>query len=476
MRKVPVPKLPGAVDTYKTLTGKFEKNMVLTRQPTEQLKEPSKEQGRGQTSDADLGKNNSDLLSQGANHPSASTPEQDALLLTEDNVVDYVADNVASTQIDIEPAGDICHTSQEETSIPLQDSKGEVCQGDSLMNPTTRENKAKEAETGSSHLKEDENAEVHSQTSQQILQGTAGAAHPIQDHPFSPVSVKEVRQYSDHLPTEPDPSLTDVSTVGKSTLETHFAISAPQEINCSLDNSIIEEIVTQDVKELTNGAKEDCSKCKFGEQMAPRIDTTFHDKCNTWPVQNDQPEEHEIHKSKSVINLLEDPIVPALDNLSSSFTERRILAHLHTLKQLVASKVSLVNMEFGEDDLTQAAKLYDNLNATACFYTTALRLLSKADWQEPVDFEDHIVHQAMIAAARGWTTAVGVKTLPFDKHYLALSMATLPLVAHGEVKRTFDSIVATLPSPFREKASSKVAFTCRVCGKKASHEVPTSLF
>ena len=130
-------------------------------------------------------------------------------------------------------------------------------------------------------------------------------------------------------------------------------------------------------------------------------------------------------------------------------------------------------MEFGEDDLLQAAKLFDNLNSTACFYTTALRLLSKADWQEPVDFEGHIVHQAMIAVARGWTTAVGVKALPFDKHYLALSMATLPLVAHGEVKRTFDSIVATLPSPFKEKASSNVAFTCRVCGKKANHEVST---
>ena len=49
----------------------------------------------------------------------------------------------------------------------------------------------------------------------------------------------------------------------------------------------------------------------------------------------------------------------------------------------------------------------------------------------------------------------------------------LPLAAHGEVKRAYDNIVATLPSPFREKTSSKVAFTCRVCGKKASHDIPT---
>jgi len=317
----------------------------------------------------------------------------------------------------------------------LHDSKSEGCQGDSLFSANTRENKAKEAEAAPSHL----NAEAHSQTSQQTLQGTADVAPPIQGYPIGPVLAKECCQHSDHLPTELDPSLTVVSTVGKSTQETQFAISAPQEFDCRLDNSIIEEIIMQDVKDVkdvkepTNGAKEDCSKCKVGVQIVPRINTAPRDKDTSWPVQNVQPDEYEIHKSKSVINLLEDPITPALDNLFSSFTERRFLAHMHTLKQLVASKVSLVNMEFGENDLTQAAKLYDNLNATACFYTTALRLLSKADWQERVDFEDHIVHQAMIAVARGWTTAVGVKTLPFDKHYLALSMAMLPLVAHAHL-------------------------------------------
>ena len=36
-----------------------------------------------------------------------------------------------------------------------------------------------------------------------------------------------------------------------------------------------------------------------------------------------------------------------------------------------------------------------------------------------------------------------------------------------------NGIVATLPSPFREKTSSKDAFTCRVCGKKANHDIPT---
>lgn len=57
-----------------------------------------------------------------------------------------------------------------------------------------------------------------------------------------------------------------------------------------------------------------------------------------------------------------------------SFTEQRQLVHIHTLKQLVANSVLLTNMAFKEADYQQAAKLYDDLNSTACFYTTALRL------------------------------------------------------------------------------------------------------
>ena len=462
VRKVPVPKLPGADNRYKTLAGRLEDNLVPSSQPIEQLEVPCKEQGKGQASDAAIERSDSGLPSRGVNHPLSNTPH-DALLLTKDRVVDYVDDCVAPTQIDIESTGDSCHMNQEETSISLRNLQGDACHAD---NHSPKENKTKEAETGLCHLKEKENVRCHCQTLQPILPGTTGTVHPIQDQPF-----KEARQLSQHPPIEPDLSCFAVSTVGNNMHDTHAATKVTQEIDCSLDDSIIKEIDMQDAKEPTEGAKEDGAKYHVDEQIAPKIDTTSHDK-GIWPAQNVEPEQ-EIRKSKSVINLLEDTIVPTFGNLSFSLTERRILAHLHTLKQLVASKVSLVNMEFGEEDLTQAAKLYDNLNATACFYTTALRLLSKADWQEPVDFEDHIVHQAMIAVARGWTTAVGVKTLPFDKHYLALSMATLPSAAHGEVKRTFDSIVATLPSPFKEKASSKVVFTCRVCGKKASHDVPT---
>ena len=52
-------------------------------------------------------------------------------------------------------------------------------------------------------------------------------------------------------------------------------------------------------------------------------------------------------------------------------------------------------------------------------------------------------------------------------------MSTLPLQVHGELKRAFDTIVTNLPSPFREKTSSRVAFSCRVCGKCASYHVST---
>ena len=79
----------------------------------------------------------------------------------------------------------------------------------------------------------------------------------------------------------------------------------------------------------------------------------------------------------------------------------------------------------------------------------------------------------MIAVARGWTTAVSVRNRDIGHFHLALAMSTLPLQVHGDLKRAFDSIITTIPSPFREKASSKVTFSCRICGKSALYDVPT---
>ena len=79
----------------------------------------------------------------------------------------------------------------------------------------------------------------------------------------------------------------------------------------------------------------------------------------------------------------------------------------------------------------------------------------------------------MIAVAYGWTTAVSVRNRSFGPFHLALAMSTLPIQDHGELQRAFDTIVTNLPSPFREKTSSRVAFSCRVCGKCASYHVST---
>ena len=111
---------------------------------------------------------------------------------------------------------------------------------------------------------------------------------------------------------------------------------------------------------------------------------------------------------------------------SEILRNKRRQAHLHTLKQMVSQDVSLQNMEFQEEDLQRAITLYENLNATACFYTAALRIVSKANWNKQVSFENHIGHQAMVAVAKGWTCASCLPADDFDHFHLALAMSTLP--------------------------------------------------
>ena len=110
---------------------------------------------------------------------------------------------------------------------------------------------------------------------------------------------------------------------------------------------------------------------------------------------------------------------------SEILCHKRRQAHLHTLKQMVSQDVSLQNMDFQEEDLQRAISLYENLSATACFYTAALRIVSKANWNKQVSFENHIGHQAMVAVAKGWTCASGLPDDGFDQFHLALAMSTL---------------------------------------------------
>ena len=503
-KKVPVPKLPGASDIHKMPTSQSEKTVSLGHRATGEPRLQFQVQDKEPTSSTNLDNSYKGSLSHNDGHPLASIAKHDFLSPIarsfENNFPADLTGIVAPTQIDIDLTSDISRTSQEEITKSSCCDQKEVYHDSGNNSSPAEEINAKELATCSGCPKEIKHQNIHnhtfeySQTLPQALQGADSDDRPTEGHAFSPEWAKDLCQLANYSPTEPQQSCADVcstSSLGKSL--PYSTPYVPQEIDGSLDKSLIDEIdmlgseeakevkdtrskKAEEVKRSTGEVEKDCSEYPFQEQLAPESNISPHDSTVILPDPEDQPAEHGIHKSKplNALNaLLDDPIVPEVSDLSSSFTGRRILTHLHTLKQLVASKTSLVNMEFGENDLVQAAKLFDNLNATACFYTAALRLLSKPGWQEPVDFEEHIAHQAMIAVAKGWTTAIGVKTLPFDKHYLALSMATLPLAAHGEVKRAYDNIVATLPSPFREKTSSKVAFTCRVCGKKASHDIPT---
>ena len=135
----------------------------------------------------------------------------------------------------------------------------------------------------------------------------------------------------------------------------------------------------------------------------------------------------------------------------SVIQQKRQLAHIQTFKQMVAKDVSLQHMEFGDTDFQKAAKLLDDRNAMACFYTTALWILSKANWQEQVNFDNHIGHQAMVAVAKGWTTAVGFQEDDFSHYHLALAMSTLPTDIHKDLKLTYETIVALIPPPFHEQ-------------------------
>ena len=161
------------------------------------------------------------------------------------------------------------------------------------------------------------------------------------------------------------------------------------------------------------------------------------------------------------------------NSVNEILRNKRRQSHFHHLKQMVSRDVSLQNMDFQEEDLQRAVSLYENLNATACFYTAALRIVSKANWDKQVNFENHIGHQAMVAIAKGWTCAAQLPNDDFDHYHLALAMSTLPEDTHMDLLRTYEAIVAIIPPPFHDLLGSRVSFTCRSCCKTAELEVAT---
>ena len=456
VKKVPVPKLPGAYDTPKKLVEYADKNEEQGHQSTgkpkvqsqqapqaQQLQEQRKEQRKEPAVGLSIESNYQDLLSRSDGRPVAGLAKpvfaSPTVCSARDNFPEELVGQVAPTQIDIELESEANCTGGEEVEEVVKSSSGihEIVRyGKGKSISSTRE-----TNLGAQFSPESvcEQASQNAPFVQPALQDADDATVLTPATPFSPLWVKEVCHYSDQLPADFEQSIASAPTTP--------APCATQEINGSLDKSVIEEIdmfepteaskiekiqqaiAAQEAAQATDETtQKDLATCELRKSSDLVTTTTSHCRIPTLP---DLEEQH--IDRKSGIALSEDPDVSIFGNLTSSIAKRRILTHMHTLKQLVASKTSLINMEFGEEELVQAAKLYDNLNATACFYTTALRLLSKADWQEPVDFEDHIVHQAMIAVANGWTTAIGIKTLPFDKYYLALAMATLPLVVHGDL-------------------------------------------
>ena len=152
---------------------------------------------------------------------------------------------------------------------------------------------------------------------------------------------------------------------------------------------------------------------------------------------------------------------------------KRRQSYTQQIQQMISQDVSLQNMDFQDEDIQRAVSLYENLNATACYYTAALRIVSKANWNKQVNFENHIGHRAMVAVAKGWTCASYLPNDDFDHYHLALAMSTLPKDTHMDLLRTYESIVAIIPPPFHDLLGSRVSFTCLSCHRIAEHNVAT---
>ena len=161
------------------------------------------------------------------------------------------------------------------------------------------------------------------------------------------------------------------------------------------------------------------------------------------------------------------------NSVNEILQNKRRQSYIHQIQQMISRDVSLQNMDFQEEDIQRAVSLYENLNAPACYYTAALRIVSKANWDKQVNFENHIGHRAMVAVAKGWTCASHLPNDDFDHYHLALAMSTLPKDTHMDLLRTYESIVAIIPPPFHDLLGSRVSFTCRSCCKTVEHNVAT---
>ena len=310
------------------------------------------------------------LLPRNDDHSQANGTKQESSFPTECSVKYSLpkqpAVEVALTQIDSQSANGISCQSQEAAVGPFGCNQDESCHSNGKPCLSAKDAVTKESTTESVHPKQSSSDGKQTLQNPLILQQ---ASQELDDaicltpsHPFSPAWAKELCQYSEHLSTELEQSFGSVLTIsshGNSMQESHSTSCAPRVINGCLDTAIIKEVdmlepdeahdakkaggtqQTAAIRESPIEANKDCPEATTQEQFAVDINATSHGCTLSDPVK--QPAEHGTHIHKVTSTPFEDPIVPIvpdLGNLSSSITVRRILTHLHTLKQLVASKTS----------------------------------------------------------------------------------------------------------------------------------------
>ena len=77
------------------------------------------------------------------------------------------------------------------------------------------------------------------------------------------------------------------------------------------------------------------------------------------------------------------------NSVNEILQNKRRQSYIHQIQQMISRDVSLQNMDFQDEDIQRAVSLYENLNATACYYTAALRIVSKANWNKLVNFKSY---------------------------------------------------------------------------------------
>ena len=145
-----------------------------------------------------------------------------------------------------------------------------------------------------------------------------------------------------------------------------------QELQQQLEDAQAKEKGCQDYSPKRSDTTKEISETKMPSQ---KKSSDSRQKLPRKPVPKTAPK-----RGDGLSHCLAKPEVTAHRLSSGSANKNPINEILRNKRQLshlqVSRDVSLQNMDFQEDDLHRAVSLYENLNATACFYTAALRIVS----------------------------------------------------------------------------------------------------